>query len=48
MAKELIIMTVNMVSCVDAVLGVSNNDVDSHIKFTSELDLPFPLLADEV
>lgn len=28
-------------------LGISGDDVESHIKFKSELDLPFQLLADE-
>ncbi|CAL8467480.1 g7018 [Coccomyxa elongata] len=30
-----------------AVVGVSGDSVDSHIKFKGELDLPFQLLADE-
>lgn len=30
-----------------AVIGVSKNDVQSHLEFRSKLDLPFPLLADE-
>ena len=30
-----------------AVLGVSKDDVDSHVEFRSKLDLPFSLLADE-
>ena len=30
-----------------AVLGISKDDVESHIKFRSKLDLPFSLLADE-
>ncbi|KAK9795237.1 hypothetical protein WJX73_009861 [Symbiochloris irregularis] len=29
------------------VLGVSKDDVDSHVEFRSKLDLPFSLLADE-
>ena len=28
-------------------LGISSNDVDSHVEFISKLDLPFRLLADE-
>ena len=28
-------------------LGISSQDVDSHVEFRSKLDLPFPLLADE-
>jgi peroxiredoxin Q/BCP len=28
------------------ILGVSANDVESHIKFKKKYDLPFPLLAD--
>ena len=30
-----------------AVIGVSSNDVASHVEFRNKLDLPFPLLADE-
>ena len=33
--------------CCDAVVGVSGDDVESHKKFKSELDIPFQLLADE-
>ena len=29
-----------------AILGVSPNDVDSHQKFVTEYNLPFPLIAD--
>jgi peroxiredoxin Q/BCP len=29
------------------VLGISGQDVESHVAFKSKLDLPFPLLADE-
>mmetsp|Transcript_10157 Transcript_10157/g.30500 ORF Transcript_10157/g.30500 Transcript_10157/m.30500 type:complete len:195 (+) Transcript_10157:102-686(+) len=29
------------------VLGISGQDVESHIAFKKDLDLPFPLLADE-
>ena len=29
------------------VLGVSPDDVDSHVKFKNKFQLPFPLLADE-
>lgn len=32
---------------VSAVLGISSDDVDSHVEFLSKLDLPFRLLADE-
>ena len=28
-------------------LGISSDDVDSHVAFLSKLDLPFQLLADE-
>lgn len=30
-----------------AVLGISSDDVDSHVEFLGKLDLPFRLLADE-
>ncbi len=30
-----------------AILGVSPDDVKSHVKFRKKFDLPFPLLADE-
>ena len=30
-----------------AVIGVSSNDVASHVEFRSKLDLPFSLLADD-
>lgn len=30
-----------------AILGVSPDDVKSHVKFKKKFDLPFPLLADE-
>ena len=30
-----------------AVLGISSQDVDSHVEFKSKLDLPFRLLADD-
>lgn len=29
------------------ILGVSPDDVESHVKFKKKFDLPFPLLADE-
>ena len=29
------------------VLGISGQDVESHVAFKQDLDLPFPLLADE-
>ncbi len=33
--------------CCGAVLGISSQDVESHVEFKSKLDLPFRLLADE-
>ena len=35
-------------SCLScAVIGVSSDDVASHVEFRNKLDLPFPLLADQ-
>lgn len=32
---------------VDAVLGVSGDDVESHVKFIGDQEIPYQLLADE-